>query len=198
MVTTSLNKIIQLILKHKFPLGITIIVTLIALIGSEASQWLRYDRSALLNGEYWRLITGHFVHLGWSHLSMNALGLTLIWALFNNTASDGRWFMVLLLSAVGSSLLLLWLNPALQWYVGLSGVLHAFFVYGCLNEIHLGRKSSWILLGVIFAKLAWEQIAGPLPGSEQSAGGHVIVDVHLYGAIFGLLIGLVCIYKYDK
>jgi len=178
------------ILKHKFPLSITIIVTLVALIGSDAAQWLRFDRSGVLNWQLWRLISGHFVHLGWSHLILNVVGLILIWVLFNKTASDTRWLFVLLVSALGISLLLLWLNPKLQWYVGLSGVLHALFVFGSLNEISMGRKSSWILLGIVFAKLLWEQISGPLPGSELSAGGNVIVDAHLYGAILGLLIGL--------
>ena len=192
------NKTTQAILKHKFPITITLIVTLIALIGSEANQWLRFDRAALLNGEVWRLISGHFAHLGWSHLTMNVFGFILIWVLFHNTASDARWILVLLLSSLGTSLLLLWLNPTLQWYVGLSGVLHAFFVFGCLNEINSGRKSSWILLTIIIMKLIWEQIAGPLPGSEQSTGGNVIVDAHLYGAIFGLLSGLGFIYKFDK
>ncbi len=192
------NKITQAILKHKFPITITLIVTLIALIGSDANHWLRFDRAALLNGEVWRLISGHFAHLGWSHLVMNVFGLILIWVLFNNTAPDRRWVMLLLLSSLGTSLLLLWLNPALQWYVGLSGVLHAFFVFGCLNEINTGRQSSWILLAVVVAKLIWEQIAGPLPGSEQSAGGNVIVDAHFYGAIIGLITGLTFIYKFDK
>jgi len=57
------NKITQAILKHKFPITITLIVTLIALIGSDANHWLRFDRDALLNGEVWRLISGHFAHL---------------------------------------------------------------------------------------------------------------------------------------
>ena len=129
---------------------------------------------------------------------MNVFGLILIWVLFNNTAPDRRWLILLLLSSLGTSVLLLWLNPNLQWYVGLSGVLHAFFVFGCLNEINTGRQSSWILLVVVIVKLIWEQIAGPLPGSEQSAGGNVIVDAHLYSAIIGLLIGLKFIYKFDK
>jgi len=190
MVMLNRIELTQNILKHKFPLSITIIVTLVALIGSDASQWLRFDRSGVLNGEIWRLISGHFVHLGWSHLVLNVFGLILIWLLFHKTASDRRWLSVLLVSALGISLLLLWLNPNLQWYVGLSGVLHALFVFGSLNEISMGRKSSWILLAVVSGKLAWEQISGPLPGSEQSAGGNVIVDAHLYGAILGLLTGL--------
>jgi len=41
-----------------------------------------------------------------------------------------------------------------------------------------------LLLGL---KLAWEQLAGPLPGSEALSGGPVVVDAHLYGTSAGLL-----------
>ena len=40
---------------------------------------------------------------------------------------------------------------------------------------------------IVAGKLAWEQFAGPLPGSESGSGGPVIVDAHLYGAVGGLL-----------
>ena len=43
------------------------------------------------------------------------------------------------------------------------------------------------ILGVLIAKLAWEQISGPLPGSAATAGVAVIVDAHLYGAAGGIL-----------
>ncbi len=33
-------------------------------------------------GQLWRLLTGHFVHLGLEHAALNCLGLVLMWALF--------------------------------------------------------------------------------------------------------------------
>ena len=48
----------------------------------QAAGWrraLEYRRSALLQGQVWRLVTGSFVHLGWDHLLRDLLGLFLIW-----------------------------------------------------------------------------------------------------------------------
>lgn len=171
---------------YTIPLALAIIVTLIAIIGSEASQWLRYDRDAILGGELWRAITGHLAHLSWSHLAMNLAGLGLIWVIFGTHLTTKRWLILLVFGALGTTTLLLIYNPTLRWYVGLSGVLHTLFIAGVLVDLKHGRWDSRLLLALIIAKLAYEQIWGPMPGSEESAGGNVIVDAHLYGAICGL------------
>lgn len=162
-------------------------MTVIALIGSEASQWLRYDRIAIQHAQLWRIITAHFTHLGWSHLAMNLAGLALIWAIFGNQISTGRWLMIFLVGAIGTSVCLYLFNPQLRWYVGLSGVLHTLFIAGCLADLKHRRWDSRILLALVIAKLVYEQVWGPMPGSESTAGGRVVVDAHLYGAIFGFL-----------
>lgn len=170
------------------PLVLALIVTLIGLIGSEAQSWLRFDRSAILNGQLWRLISGHLAHLGWSHLWMNLAGLGLIWALFAKAGSTRLWLSTLIIGCLGTSVFLLLFNPGLYWYVGLSGVLHTLFVLGALLDIQRFPRSSIALLLFVSGKLAYEQLFGPLPGSESSAGGKVIVDAHLYGAIWGIII----------
>ncbi|MDH5326750.1 MAG: rhombosortase [Gammaproteobacteria bacterium] len=167
------------------PITLALIVTLIAAIGSELQLGLRYDREAILDGQWWRLISAHLAHLGWSHLFMNLLGLGLIWALFGAHYPNRVWILAFLLGSLGVSAMLLWLNPELHWYVGLSGVLHTFFILGCLADIEKSRWGGTGLLLAVCAKLAYEQFSGPLPGSEASAGGKVIVDSHLYGAIWG-------------
>ena len=172
---------------YLIPISIAIIVTVIALIGSEATEWLRYDRNALQTGELWRGITGHLTHLGWSHLAMNLAGLALIWAIFGNHISARRWLVILFVGAVGTSALLYLLNPQLRWYVGLSGILHTLFIAGCVADLKYHRWDNRILLVLVLVKLLYEQIWGPMPGSESTAGGKVIVDAHLYGAVFGFL-----------
>ena len=48
--------------------------------------------------------------------------------------------------------------------------------------------AGWVVLwAAVVAKLAYEQLVGPLPGSEAAAGGAVVVNAHLYGAIGGAL-----------
>lgn len=151
---------------------------------------LRYERDAILAGEVWRLLTAHLVHLNWSHFALNAGGLVLIWLLFSARLNQLQWLLVVVACALGVSLGLLTLHPALNWYVGLSGLLHGLFVAGALGGIYAGYRAEWLLLGLLVLKLTWEQLSGPLPGTEDLAGGLVIVDAHLYGALTGLAVGL--------
>lgn len=148
---------------------------------------LRYERPALLNGEIWRLWSAHIVHLGWSHYVLNAAGLLLVWALFHHAASIAGWCWHFLSAGLTVSLGLLWLNPDLAWYVGLSGILHALFVAGLLADMRGYGSLGWLVLLGFAGKIIFEQAYGPLPGSEHSAGGAVVVDAHLYGAIAGVV-----------
>ncbi len=174
---------------HQFqiPLILSALIIGLGLFGDIAQQALRYDRAAILDGQWWRLLSAHLVHLGGSHLLMNLAGLWLIWLLVGPALSPRSWLILLFTDALITGLALLIFNPHLGWYVGLSGVLHGLLVAGAIADIRRGHRGTWLLLGAVVFKLGWEQLAGPLPGSEASAGGTVIVDAHLYGALGGLL-----------
>jgi len=62
-------------------------------------------------------------------------------------------------------------------------------------SIYKGYRAESLLLVFIIGKLAWEQRYGPLPGSASLAGGSVLVDAHLYGAIAGVISAMVIIVK---
>jgi len=173
-----------------FALLIAGMALLIALAGPHASQWLRYDRTAILHGQWWRLLTGNFVHLGWSHLWLNLAGWLLVWLLFQAQIPVKTWISATVFCSLGVGLGLLWGSPHIVWYVGLSGVLHGYFVVGALLSIRMGYRFELLLLALVIAKLTWEQNVGPLPGSEKYSGGHVVVDAHLYGAISGALLAV--------
>ncbi|MEL7537664.1 MAG: rhombosortase [Pseudomonadota bacterium] len=156
-----------------------------SLLGDAARLALRFDATAVRDGQLWRLLTAHLVHLGNAHAALNAVGLGLLAVLFAPTLRALEWTAGGLISALTVSLGLLWLSPELDWYVGLSGVLHGLFVIGAVS---LSRSEGWLALGLLAGlamKLAWEQFAGPVPGSELTAGGPVVVDAHLYGAVGG-------------
>jgi rhomboid family GlyGly-CTERM serine protease len=167
------------------PLGLAASALLVMLLGESGEALLRYQRSEILNGEGWRLLSGHLVHLGWSHLWMNLLALALLWALLGETLTVTAWSLLLLSCALLDGLGLLLFNTGVEWYVGLSGVLHGLFLAGSLAGLASGRRDALLLLIALVVKLAWEQLAGPLPGSAAAAGGPVVVDAHLYGAIAG-------------
>lgn len=167
------------------PAAAILLIVLLQAAGLENN--LRYDRQAILAGEVWRLFTGNLVHLGWPHVWLNAAGLALIWLLFGSLLSPSVWLLHAAWASLAVGLGLLCFDPGLNWYVGLSGVLHGLFVAGLLAEYRNQRGFAVFVFAIFSAKLVWEQLYGPLPGSERAAGGNVVVDAHLYGAIGGLL-----------
>ncbi len=185
---------------YTLPVILASLSLLIALFGDAAAHALRYERAAILDGEWWRLVTGNLVHLGWPHLWLNLAGLILVWALFHRAINTRGWIIVTLISglAVGGGLLLF--DPGLGWYVGLSGALHGLFAAGVVAALFAGHRGEWLLLIVFGAKLAWEQLIGTMPGTAELAGGNVIVDAHLYGAIGGAVtsVSLAMLKKRDR
>jgi rhomboid family GlyGly-CTERM serine protease len=157
-------------------------------LGDDAArEWFRFDRNLIFGGQYWRLLTGHFVHLGLSHAALNATGLLLVWYLVGNRLSTLQWLLVGVVSIAAIDLGFWLFEPHLSWYVGLSGLLHGILAAGIVASWHRDRLTALLLAVLVAAKLAYEQIAGPLPGSEASSGGSVVVMAHLYGAIGGAL-----------
>lgn len=147
----------------------------------------QFDRALIDQGQYWLLLTGHLVHLNWTHWALNMAGLAIVAVFFSLYGSMLDWLFVLLFSAIVIGLGLYWFHPELGWYVGLSGVLHGLFIYGAIREIRFYPFSGYILLLLLTAKLFWEYMNGALPGSEEMTGGRVLVEAHLYGAAAGLV-----------
>jgi rhomboid family GlyGly-CTERM serine protease len=148
---------------------------------------LRYDREAISGGEAWRLLTAHFVHLGWKHLSLNMAGLVLGTWLFGADRAPGAWLVATLISALACGAGLWLFSPQVSWCVGLSGVLHGLMVVGFGGWLMAGERWAWALLAVVVGKIVWEQLGGHMPWASAMAGGRVITDAHLWGAVGGAL-----------
>lgn len=171
-------------------LGLMILaLVLLSLLGESGRLALRYEREAILQGEYWRLLTGHLVHGSWLHLVLNGLGLGLVAALFARDYSLPAWLLIGLVSVVAIDLGFVLYEPQLLWYVGLSGVLHGALAAGAVAWWRHESKLLALLLSVIFiGKLTWEQWHGALPLSGDLP---VVVDAHLYGAVGGVIAGTI-------
>ncbi len=167
--------------------SLAIVSTALEFGGDAVRNLLAWDRGALAAGELWRLVTGHLVHLGWSHLGLNVAGLALTSWLVGAAYGCARWLVIALASIAAIDAGFWFLDTRLEWYVGLSGLLHGLLVGGLFAGLRERDREAIVLFAIVVAKLAWEQVAGPLPGSAATAGGAVIVDAHLYGAAGGLL-----------
>ncbi len=169
------------------PITVFLLALILVIGGEAASVGLRFDRAAIQSGELWRLATGHFVHLGGPHFALNAAGLALVWFLVGQVFDWRQWLLILGVSLFTMDLGLWLLNPGLDWYVGLSGLLHGILAAGLVERLRRPDSETLVLAALVLGKLVWEQLSGPLPGSEGTAGGPVVVDAHLFGALGGVL-----------
>ena len=165
------------------PIAMAAIAVLLQAAGG-AEAW-RLDRGLAL-AEPWRLASGQLVHLGWTHMLMNLIGFVIVWALFGRELQGREWVAAILACGTGVSLGLLGFSPDLDWYVGLSGILHGLLAAVVLARIFRqpSALTTLVLIGLA-VKLAWEQFAGGEAGTAHLIGGTVIVDSHLYGALAG-------------
>jgi rhomboid family GlyGly-CTERM serine protease len=173
------------------PLGLSGLLLALLLGGAQVTAALRYERIAVLQGQWWRLVTGHLVHSDAVHLAWNVLGIVIVWGLFAREYRLRDWGVILLVStaAVGAGFLAF--EPQLDWYVGFSGVLHGAMAAGLVAWLRTARDPLTALVTVLFAaKLAWEHTHGALPFTSATLSLPVIHQAHTYGAIGGLAAAL--------
>jgi len=169
------------------PTIISGIAVIAACFGDAGREALSFLRPAIDDGELWRLATGHFAHLGWPHLILNLAGLLLVWYIVGTAFAVRSWLMIIVVTVIGMDIGFWFLEPQLISYVGLSGLLHGLLAAGIVGEFRSGRLEVRVLGALVIAKLVYEQLFGPLPGSEETSGGAVIVASHAYGAVSGAI-----------
>lgn len=160
---------------------------LLAAGGDSVRDLGRWQRDAIETGEYWRLISGHLVHLGFGHLWPNLAALVIIGLLFDGVFRNSDWLRIGAASVAAIDVGLYVLDPDVSWYVGLSGVLHGYVAAGALALVVRRERLGVALAAGVAAKLTFEQLVGPVPFTAASVGGPVVVAAHLYGVVGALL-----------
>jgi len=186
-----IHEIIRRVTQPAIALAIAIGTLCVLLHAAGFDQTLRFDRDAIAGGDVWLLLTGNFVHLGSSHLLMNMAGFALVVALVWSHFTSVEWVLIIVFSSLVVGIGLYLFDQDIFWYVGFSGTLHGLVIAGSLADLRHYPKSAALLLILIIGKLVWEQMLGALPGSESVAGGSVVVNAHLYGAIGGAAMGVI-------
>lgn len=169
---------------------LAIAVLLLSLLPEPFQSALRYSRTAIATGEYWRLITGHLLHSNGWHLLMNLGGLLLAMLLHSACFNYRQLIVQWLFCAVIISALLYVGSTSIHYYVGLSGLLHAMLTLGALKDIQLKMSTGWLLLAGLIAKVSWEQWHGPDAELANLINASVATDAHLYGVASAILLWL--------
>lgn len=165
--------------------GALALTCLLAAAGGEAARLALRWQADLLVHEPWRLLTGHLVHLDGGHLALNVAGLAVAWALVGNGWRPREWTLIALFCAVaiGGGLAAV---SGLEWYVGLSGVLHGLLAAGAIGLWRTWRVGSLMLFAFLAGKGLWEAFVGPV------SAGEVIVEAHWIGTVAGTAVGILC------
>ncbi len=152
-------------------------------LGDSASQLLRYDRSAIAAGGWWRLLTGSPRAFGCASSDSNELGLVLMWRCSPTTTTRSIGPSSWPVRRAGHQFGALVAESASGLVCGRLG--RSAFHHGGGSGQALDRPDlgPLILLVGLGAKLAYEQLGGREPP-------WVVIDAHLYGAICGFLVGL--------
>lgn len=177
---------------------LSLFLTLSAIVVSISPQltsWLQYDRTAILDGEIWRVFTGHITHWSKSHLFWDVL-VFMVLAGIAEWFSRGRYFLCMAVGSLAISLLNLALLPEMIYYRGLSGLDSAMFMlllaifYRRNTSLNNMQKMLYVFSAVLFfGKSAYELTTGQAL-FVQSSGLFIPVPLaHLAGALVGGLVG---------
>jgi rhomboid family GlyGly-CTERM serine protease len=127
-----------------------VVAVLAYLLPGAAPEALVFDRVAIAQGEWWRLLTGHWVHSDPAHAGWDITALLLLGALFEPRLK-WRLPLALLIGTVGVNAWLWWMDPALRYYCGLSGILNSLLIVGLLQLWRDCRAPLVLLTGVAAA-----------------------------------------------
>jgi rhomboid family GlyGly-CTERM serine protease len=172
-----------------------VVVGLLLMVGALGGWWLpneTWDWTATHWGhEPWRLLSAAFVHLSPLHLAANVLGAGVVMA-YGYRAGAGRSDALAWLAAWPLTHALLALQPELQRYAGLSGVLHAGVVVASLALLRDGRGTARavggaVMLGMLLKLALEDAFATPLRQVPEWS-----FPVAAWGHATGALAGLVC------
>ncbi|WP_100751966.1 rhombosortase [Vibrio salilacus] len=176
-----------------FFLLIVISLVCIGLQFDPQASFVNWQRYLILDGQWWRILTGNFTHTNFPHLAMNLGGLWMIGLIFKPSDKALLFCLFMTSAAIG----MLNFFSSMNSYVGLSGTLHGLFVYFALQEALNGRKSSWLLVGGVCVKVAWELAMGASQSTQDLINAQVAVDAHLYGTLSGIVLAT-ALYVYQN
>ena len=146
--------------------------------------------STHLLDEFWRLWTGHWVHVGWIHYLLNMIAFACLPFIFPH-AKVWHFVALLLVLPPAISLSFYYFLADIDAYAGLSGVLHgAYVAVACVHLLYKKERGfATLVLLLILSKLIWENTVGSL-GTAELIGSPVLVEAHLLGVIWGVIFAL--------
>ena len=115
-----------------------------------------FDRAAVGQGEWWRLLSAHFTHSSASHALWDVLAFTGVTVCLSQYGVKQMVVSVVVGIAAVDGLLLSDLS-SLDYYCGLSGIIFSPLFLLCYHFLQANRGIVGFLpMAIIFTKLIWE------------------------------------------
>ncbi|WKD49383.1 rhombosortase [Microbulbifer spongiae] len=142
-------------------------IILASLLSSTNPEWTSafiFDRHALLGGEIWRILTGHFVHFSYIHLLYNLSAFGIVGYMIEKKNYSNLYLLYFFMSLCTSISLLIF-KPGMAYYGGLSGIVYGFLYYCALmgiNDAQPWKTVSFLILFFLPIKMVVDtQINAP-------------------------------------
>ena len=146
--------------------------------GDIVSTWAIHP-SAVLSGEYYRLVSALFIHLDIIHLLFNMYALYLYGGYMADGYGGGAFLKAFFVTGIGSSLGVLWFGGVNVLTAGASGAIFGIVAYLYTQAI-LKRRIDFDSL---FPVVVWVVISNLIPG--------VSVIGHISGLVVGIVLGAI-------
>lgn len=171
--------------------------TLIQFAGTINPAWtsaMIYDRTALTAGQVWRLWTGHLVHYGWLHFTVDTAILLYLGRVITWPRPGARWLALFVLPPVISAAIYFF-DSSMTYYAGLSALNLGLFVFHAIQGWRRDR-TDWLWPAVLLVcgvEIAYETVRGGSGGgliafSDPSV--RIATSAHIAGGAGGLVLWL--------
>src|SRR6185312_17082640 len=148
---------------RQIPIITLLVVSMSVLVYAlQVGGLLVYDRHAILAGQWWRMVTGHWVHFSPKHFLYDTAAFGIAGCMIESRRHRNFGWLCLLAVFVISGTMLLF-NPQLQICGGLSGLAIAAVVFLALNGLEEPGPWRWICASALIlciAKLIGEEMTG--------------------------------------
>ncbi len=178
---------------------VTWVISLAALLAwacPPLTQAMELDYGLVVDGQWWRIWTGHLTHYDGGHLAWDLLMFSVLAAACER--EHPRWFAIgVILLMAGVSAVIAIGCPDVRVYRGLSGLDTGLFVWLVADQCHRCWKDRdhlaaaiWLAtVGGLIGKLIYEATTGQTLFVDSS-NFVPLVQSHLAGALFGAVCAL--------
>ena len=182
-----------------FSLLVMVLITATSALPESTVDTLALVATKVSAGEWWRIVTSQFVHVGFNHTLLNIVGYLIIGAAFREEISAREEAISLGIAVLGVGLGIYLFSTDIEWYVGLSGAIYGILAHNLIVGWNRSQILSIFFAVFLVGKFIYEQfIAGPDTVTASFIGAQVAIDSHLYGAITGAISGVVSLFVFHR